>query len=379
MSIGIGRSRRRRLLAVLAATAASTAGIGTALASSASAASDSSTVANAKAAAAAYEKLPTTIGVTTPLKSKPPTGKTVVYIGIGNAQTNATVDTMKEVAAKAGWTVKSLVANISDPTAMVGALQTALQYHPLMVGFSGAPYQIWQSEVAAYKAAGTIMAISGIQSPFNDVIKAHISGPYDTARYSKMLADWIIADSNCKGDVAYPVSAGIISFSEAAADLQSDLSVCPQSKLDTYSVPATDIGSAAALSDTVSALKRNPSIKYLVISDAAFFDGLPAALSGAGITGVKVLSYYGDPETLSEIKGGPPEVGTTAIAFKYEGDEFMDVAFRQAEGMKVPQNDGGSPLELLTQKNITPTIATATSTGDPKNYQAKFFKLWHLG
>jgi hypothetical protein len=54
----------------------------------------------------------------------------------------------------------------------------------------------------------------------------------------------------------------------------------------------------------------------------------------------------------------------------------MDEELRHLEGMTIPANDGGWPLQLITKSNVgTPN----NSLQAPTSYQAQFEKLWGLG
>ena len=53
----------------------------------------------------------------------------------------------------------------------------------------------------------------------------------------------------------------------------------------------------------------------------------------------------------------------------------MDAAFRDAEGMAIPQaQEATQPTQLLTKS----TIGSATNWSAPANAQAQFLALWHL-
>ena len=366
----------RGLLAVSLAVSLSTVGLLAASASLASA-SPASEVAQAKSYIASYEKVPAHIGEVTPLKSKPPTGKTVVYIHAVGSQ-DALITEGEAAAAKAvGWNFKLLTANLNDPTTVIPALQTALQYKPVQVTFSGPPYQIWSGELAAYKAADVIVVPDGVGAvPFSKTLPAQIDGVSDDIAGAKLLSDWAIADSNGKASVGFANVPGIGSFTTAQNAVKADMAKCAGCSFSDFDVPIADLGTQAGNGAIVAGLQRDPSIKYLVIPNGVSFPGLPASLKAAGMTGIKIIGYYAGPENEQDIINGT-ESAFTNVPLNELGWQIMDTALRQAEGMSISDNAGGVPNELLVKKDLVGTTLS-TSEGNPHNYEAQFEKLWHV-
>ena len=375
MTIKIRSVAGRGLLATGLVVSVSTGGL---LAASASMASASPSVeAQAKSYIAAYEKVPAHIGEATPLKSKPPTGKTVVYITNTGAQSVLISDQMSTAAKSLGWNVKVLTANIDDPTILLSSLQTALQYHPLAVSFSGAPYQVWSSVLPAYKAAGAVLIPTGVGTiPFSKTMPAQVDGVSDDTAGGTLMADWAIADSNGKANVGFALVPGIGSFLTEEAAVKAGIDKCSGCSFSSFTVPLADLGTAAGNTAVVTGLQRDPSIKYLVLPDAAYFIGLPAALSAAGISGVKITGFYGDVENETDAINGT-ESAFTNVPLDELGWQVMDTAARFSEGMKIETNAGGVPNELLVKKDLVGT-KLSTSEGDPPNYPTQFEKLWHV-
>jgi hypothetical protein len=93
-------------------------------------------VAQAKANVAAAETFPTTIPVTDPLPSKPPTGKTIVFLQCEEQSCPLEGQGLQAAARAVGWNVKIFNFQAVNPATLVTALMTALQYHPVATVFS---------------------------------------------------------------------------------------------------------------------------------------------------------------------------------------------------------------------------------------------------
>ena len=338
----------------------------------------SSDVVAAKAAVEKAKQPSTTIGQTTPLKSKPPTGKTFVYLNCDFVQCQQTADAIGEAVKPLGWKLQTVAYKSADPATLVAAFKQAVQYNPVAVGLSGVPYAAWSSIVPQYRAA-RIPIVEGLAGPqtVNDVLVANLFNDQDLAVDAGNLANWMAADSNGKGHAVilgvpdFPILGGF-----GGAFTKSLTSACPGCKATTVNATIAQIGSPATSNGLlVSALQRDPSIKYVITCDGALSPGLPAALSGAGITGIKIGGALATAENGTQIKAGK-EHAFTGQHIQYYGWQLVDAALRHLEGMDIPPGDGGQPHQLLMSDNVgTPS----DNLKDPADYQAQFNKLWLVG
>jgi ribose transport system substrate-binding protein len=330
----------------------------------------------ARSATAAALQQPTTIPLTTPLKQAPPTGKTFVFLQCELAQCKTFEEGVAAATTALGWHLKVLAFQNANPATLTSAMTQALQFNPVGVAFTGLPQAVWQSEVATYKKAGVplIPAYSGPVQRDSTVI-ADI-GAKSEPDYGRILANWFIADSKGTGHaLSFRADdfAPLKQFSDSFdATVKSSCSGCSVTDLNA-TIPQVESGQAT--SAIVSALQKNPSIKYVVACDAPFVDALPAALKAAGLYGkVKIV---GGGATSVEEKG--LQAGTfaalTSLAQRYTGWLMVDAAARHVEGMTIAPSDGGEPIQLLTKS----TLQTPSDSYDyPANYPAEFKALWHL-
>lgn len=367
-------------LALLAAACSSSSS--TPAASSSSGSTSAGTSAQVLAAQQFVQKAkqaPTTIGVTTPLKTAPPKGKTFVWLQCDVSQCPVQTTAFAAATAAIGWHLKVISFQSENPATLVAAMKQALLYKPVAVAFSGLPQAVWASEIPAYKAAGVplIVAYVGPQQISSPVI-ANIGGPPDITQNGQFIANWFIADSNGKGKALlfnvndFPI---LKTFSDAVhSTVSSGCSGCSIVDLNGTIPMVTGGQSVPAI---VSALRKDPSIKYVISCDGPFIDGLPSALAAAGLAGkVKVAGQSGDVENLTDVKTGT-EQAFTGLALHYGAWLMVDAALRHLEGIPFnPNGDGGLPKQLLT-KDVSFTASTSYDL--PSNYPDLFKKLWLVG
>ena len=350
--------------------------------SSTGASGGSSAGAGLAAAKAATEKnlqAPTTIPLTEPLTSKPPTGKTFVWLKCELEQCQVQADAVKQATAALGWIYKEVAFQASDPATLVAGMKQALIYHPAAVGTNSEPEVLWQSVIPAYKAAG-VSIVTNFVGPGvtydNTVIGQAAAGA--TTQWAQMIADWAIADSNGHAHVLLQtVNDFPVELQFADAYQQTMKQNCPACQVTVVNNTIAQSDSGAVNSTVVAALQKDPSINYVAADNGGFITGLPAALAAAGLSNrVKISSGAGDTANLANIKAGK-ESATTAFPVSYTAWLMIDIVLRHMEGMSYqPNGDGGLPSQLLT-KDVNFEISA--DYNQPADWQAQMEKLWHVG
>ena len=134
------RGARLTALTTTIAAAAALAACGSSSSSSSSAstsgsgATGTSSSSNAGVATAAaelkqYQATPTQITITTPLKSAPPTGKTVVMLGTSDPSNAIIQHSVQELAGMVGWHYSLVTYDPANPATFGAAVDTALSKH----------------------------------------------------------------------------------------------------------------------------------------------------------------------------------------------------------------------------------------------------------
>jgi ribose transport system substrate-binding protein len=352
--------------ALAAATASSTATTGA-----------SSDVAAAQKTVAQAEQQPTRIAQTQALPTAPPKGKTFVWLQCDIPSCTNIGDGISAAMKAAGWKYQAINYQAANPATLTAAFKQALTLHPTVVAESGVPPQAgWSSVLPAYKAAGVPIITDALgPTRLTATIIADVDGPSTFENFARIQAALFTVDSNGtgKGLVERVDSFPILkSYSDALVKyIKAD---CPSCQLTSLQNSAADASANAIVPSIVSALKRNPSLNYVLPCDSEFLDALPSALTAAQLS-AKILGESGDLADLGYVKSGKfgPE---TSDPQEEAGWTIADAAFNYAEGRPVPAADNGPlPTWLLTPSETFPTTKLLDY---PTNFAGQFEKLWHL-
>jgi ribose transport system substrate-binding protein len=333
-------------------------------------------VASEKSFLAQYLHAPTRIGDSTPFPSAPPKGKTFVDVRCDIPECQLIAEGAQAAATALGWNFKSVPFQLANPASLVAAMKTALQYHPIAISFSGLPEAVWQSEVPAYSAAHVaIIPLSVGPTQPSPAIPGAIGGSADTQLQGRILAAWFISSSNGHGHALLANVPGIGALKTVGTEFQTAVAQnCPGCSVTTIQVSVSQFSTDGGVSAVVSALQKDPSLKYLVTEQGGTDQGLPAALSGAGLSDIQIAGAYASSTAIGYLRDG------TAAGFVYEprratGWMAVDIAALYSLGIK-PATAGLIPIQFLTKDTVT-----ATSAADelPSNYQAEYKALWHVG
>ena len=145
--------------------------------------------------------MPTSITQTTPLPSKAPSGKSIIFVSNGLAATERIATGVHEAADAIGWSYSEIHFDAANPATLESALLTALAKKPSAVTEAGSPQSTFgTSTIAAYKAAN-VPIILGSVAPIQlgDPIYGTPAGAASEQVVGKDLADWFIANSDGKG------------------------------------------------------------------------------------------------------------------------------------------------------------------------------------
>jgi len=332
-------------------------------------------LAAARATIADADAAPASIGVHTPLKTPAPAGDTFVWLRCDFAQCGYTQVGVAAAVQALHWNLKVIDFNAANPATLIAAMNQALQYHPVAVSFNGNPYATWSQEVPAYEKAGVAIIPNYIgPAPLNKAVIADLANPADLAGQARSIAAWMAVDSGGSGKALVLGVPSLPAIGAFPDDFESALrDFCPACTTTTLSASESQVANPTAIDPLiVSAVQRDRSIKYVIVPDGGLTPGLPAALTGAGISGVKIAGAQGSLENMTDIKIGS-EQAFMAQDFTYLGWLDVDVAVRHVEGMAISPGDGGLLTQLITKSNVgTPEL----NLDKPADYQQEFERLW---
>jgi ribose transport system substrate-binding protein len=345
----------------------------TSSASGTSTSSGSADVSTASAALAKVSQAPTMISLTTPLKSKPPAGK--VFVDLQSNEDPAIPNTtgIKEAAAALGWTVKVISFQSANPATLISAMNQALQYKPVAVSLAGLPQALWSQEVAKYQAAGAIITPIDIgPNPVSATVPINIG---ESTTQGDALGNWFAADSQGSGKGLLVTIPDFPALKAVSQGVTSTVAAnCPNCKLTDLNATIPQQDSNAVVPAVVSALQHDPSIKYVLAAVGVEIPGLPSALKGAGINGIKIGGAFAGIEQTQDLQSGSENAWVSQNQV-YEGMLAVDAAARHVEGMSISPNGGGTPIQLLTKSTVG---APSLSLNAPADALAQFKNLWHV-
>lgn len=360
------------LLAALAACSSSSSSTSAASAH----ATSSATVAAAKEAVLKDLVKPTSITQTTPLPSKPPTGKSVIFVSDGLAATERIATGVHEAALALGWSYSEVQFDAASPATLQQALMNALAKKPSVVAEAGSPQsQFGASTIAAYKAAKVPIVLGSVAPvQLGAPIYGTPAGAASEDVVGKDLADWFISNSDGKGKALLEnyTSAPVLNvFRDAFVDEVK--SACPGCSTKVIPVTQADVDGGTLISKVVAAARVNPSYKYMFFDNGQFADGILSALSAAGITGEIIGGRSIDPYGEAAIKAGTEQVWT-GQSYYLQGEAIVDVALREMLGAQGAQNDDVIPTQLITKANVSEIPGQFYNF--PTNSMQQFEKLW---
>ncbi len=347
--------------------------------SSATASSDSAGSADI-AAAKAYEQQflssPTSIGISTPLKSKPAPGKLLVGLDSGLGSATVLAKYWAQAAADAGWTYKNLISG-ATPTAQQAAMSSAIQLNPAGILTSGIPEATISTQLALAKQKGIwVNTSASTDPPSGAMFDTSIANPAQLAQWGKMVAAYVVVQSNGKANVqdfSLPVFPILLAFDTAFIAALKQW--CPACKVTQNPQQASAIGTTTPQA-VVSTVTRNPSTNWLIFDLGDLATGVNAALSAAGLHGLHIGGLTADTPNIAALKSGTQDVWT-AYSLPIVAYRQVDSFARKFEGM--PTLNAALPTQLMTPQNVNSLVVDSQGNYvGVANYRSEFMTLWHV-
>jgi len=366
------------VIAGCSSSSSSTNGSGASVSNSSAggSASSSSGVAAAKAYETQWLGTPTSINVTTPLKSKPAAGKLLVGLDSGLGSAKVLAQYWAQAAKDAGWTYKDLISG-STSAAQQSAMNSAIQLNPAGILTSGIPNATIQTQLTLAASKGIWVNSSATTSPPSGAMfDTSIANPAQLDQWGKMVAAYVVVQSNGKAviqDFSLPVFPILYVFDKSfEAAIKQWCTACTVTE---HPQQGSDIGTATPQA-VVSSVTRAPNTTWLIFDLGDLATGVNAALSAAGLHGLHIGGLTADTPNITALKDKTQDVWT--------GYSLPIVAYRQVDSMarkfEGMQNViAALPTQLLTQDNVNSMVAdSAQNYVGVANYRSQFLTLWHV-
>jgi len=332
------------------------------------------------AAAMAYEQqflgTPTSIGVSTPLSSKPAAGKLLVGLDSGLGSAKVLAQYWAQAAADIGWTYKDLISG-STPATQQAAMNSAIQQNPAGILTSGIPNATIQAQLTLAQQKGIWVNSSATTSPPSGAMfDTSIASPDQLATWGKMVAAYVTVQSHGTAKIQdFALTAFPILLDFDTAFIAAIHNWCPGCTVTENPEPASAIGAASG--PVVSVVTRNPSTDWLVFDLGDLEIGVDAALKSAGLTGKHIGGLTADTPNIAGLKAGTEDVWTAY--------SLPIVAYRQVDSFarkfeNIPTLNMVLPTQLITPSNVGSLVTdSAGNYVGVTDYRAAFKKLWLEG
>ena len=333
-------------------------------------------VAAATAAMKPYLTTPSSIGLTTALKSAPPKGLTVAYLEGNITAYKLLVPGLQAATAALGWNLKIVPFDTTNPTSLSAAMEQAVAEKVNFILESGVGSDQFSAGLAAAQAAH-IPVVEAIQNPeqANGVIGC--VGCQASTLAGEVAANWIISDSGGKANVLFDTDPEFTTFTPLQTKFLETIHQCGGCTSAVQQTSTAQLESGATGPAIVSYLQSHPEANYIFFSFSQLSTGVRSALNAAGV-GSKVKIITACP-VLSNIQSVID--GSEQAAFCYAGiGEVMwravDLMARYQQGMSVADSVN-TPISsvLWTTANVP---KPATVYDGATNYQAQYKALWHV-
>jgi ABC-type sugar transport system substrate-binding protein len=306
-----------------------------------------------------------------PLKSKPPTGKTLAIITCTFPSCITFANDGVAAATKLGWKTK-IYSEGGTVETYASVWGQVLQTPPNLIFFvDSLPNSLITAQLAKVHQLNIPMVATSTSENPTDAIRATISGYATTTLAGKLMGAAVVADAKGPAKTLWfwdPENA--VAFGPIKNSFTQEVTAAGGS-VDVLNVSGGDIGEAVP-GQVVSYLQAHPDIKYLAAPVSVFLPGVPQALKAAGLSGVKIVSQGPAPSDLAALKEGT-EWAMIATENATQAYRAIDALARITEGMPFSP-DPVAAAQILTKANATNSIEPA-QTSSPI---ASFLTAWHV-
>jgi ribose transport system substrate-binding protein len=333
----------------------------------------SSAVAEATRDLAPYTGHPNSFPVTTPLKRKPRTGTTLAFLQCSDPICALFAQLIVPAAKTMGVKV-TITKGGASAASLQQAMASIIAEKPAAVLLPAVDPVEYRTAMSQLNAAGIPVVSQGIADTSSfPAIKGVIFGAAADTLAGKLLADWVVEHNGNHPSVFYSTSE--LTFNSYLENgFKAEMAaLCPSCSVRYVEIPVTAIGTTAP-SLVTNDLRAHPDTKLAVFSTEEAADGLPAALSDAGIH-IAVTGFAPDPEVLSYIKAGSIASGLGYDALTSTWTQVDEAArLLTGQGLTASERKDAVVFQMLTKPDIK-FDPSHGFTGYPTG-PARFAKLW---
>jgi ABC-type sugar transport system substrate-binding protein len=359
-------------------TSSSPAGSAASAGSSTSApASDA--VAQAKATVATLMNRPATFDVPA-LPQKPAAGKTVDFVVCATTTCQGFVPYLREATDAVGWKLQTVQGGF-EPQQIANAWNEVLRNKPDgVIASGGIPPELFANQLKQLKAEGIPVVLHDQPETSNPAVTGVVLSDGANRQFGQELADLILADSNGQNvHLALFVTPQVPVFANEDQALTStiDSSACHSCSAEESSFPVSAAGTTLP-SQVVSFLRAHPDTNYVYFDFNDAVDGVPAALSQAGLNGkVKLLTNNIAATEAAYMQAGALWAAAANPWPETMWQDFNLILTKVENAPLAPALAVKLPNWIVTKQNL-PNLNGQPMFPLALNYQQIFEKAWHV-
>jgi ribose transport system substrate-binding protein len=337
--------------------------------------SSSKGVEEATAAIKPFEKTPTSIGITEPLKEIPKNAN-FAFVQCEVPQCTVIGDYMEPAAKTMGVNLERINAG-NTPESFQRGFTVALQKEPDAIIVPALDPVLYPEQLKEIEEKHIPLIIWTIPEEAGGAITANLVNNAEYARNGRLMADYAISKSEGKGNVLYVTVPEYTVFKTQAAAYEKEMEErCPSCGGETVSVTIQEVGKGLP-GRIVSYLQQHPETEWIVGAFGSVMAGVPEAMQAAGISGVESLTQAGPPETMQYLKEGK-QTADLSLDIPVLAWKALDAAARAVVGQPVSADaENPVPIQFLTQEDIT--FDPEAGWQPLPHFEEEFEELWGVG
>lgn len=318
---------------------------------------------------------PSAFPVDMPLSKRMPSDTKIEFLQCGAPFCGLIAQALAGATKLMGVQFKAVTAGVSA-TDLQSAMQTIIADKPNGVILAGVEPTGITQQITELENSGVAIASTALSGASKYGIKGDAEGDTWLKYAGQLLAAAVVQDKGA-GTNAVFYNTSELSFSPVVlAAYQTKLKeLCPACKTRTTTLPLASFGTNAP-STVTSDLQRNPDTNVAVFPSLEAAQGLPAALSTAGVK-VDVIGAAPTPQNLQDMKAGSIK---TAVTPDTAVDVFMTLDMVARLIIKDPltagEMTGIPPVQVLAQKDVT--FDPSKGFVAYPDFVSRFSKIWQV-
>jgi len=295
-------------VAACGSTSSSSGGGSSTSAASASSSTSGANVALAKAGLAQVTGHADPFPVTERLSKQVPPGSKFVYLEASDPIGALFATLLKPAVAAIGGKFIAIPAGETAQSAQVAA-STAISEHPAVVLIPAFLPSEFGGKLQTLRSEGANIVGAGMVGWKQYGIQWCVGCETWTTGEGRVLADWVVANKGAQANAAFYTVPELGFTSSMWQGFKSQMAtLCPKCAIRNVPIEYAAIGTTAPRT-IVADLQSHSGTNVAVSSTMDMYQGLPAALSSAGIHNVLTVGQSPTAEILEDIKAGTLTAG----------------------------------------------------------------------